>query len=480
MRLPGRSRTRSALLCLAVLLAVTGCGRSPADEIEDLFSVAVSPVSADRMTVHDMVQVGPSLVALASTDTRPAGFALRSDDGGLSWNQFETPLSDAIDGFDIDFALTPGTHLLLAGSWLVAFRYTSILDEVGSSGQQAVAVSDDLGSTWQLIDLPAPAGSVPFVWTAAEVDGRLTLGGTVQAAGDFTRAGYDQDAFDALIEAYDAALWVSSDPGSGFERLAAPQFDALPAAQLIRELVPFDGRLIALGGDSAFAAPQCCYLVAPTVAWESRDGGASWSPMAGLRQPGSGYARGPAAVVIDGRLVLRTGADRAELAPGSSTWTIQPLPEEYWPDADQIALPDGSAASTWSEDAACDCSVAYGGRLEDNALVARTPLRFDDCEDESVRGWTEAYPPGLIGDRVGALASCDDRGVQVASLAYSLDGGTSWETSRLNRFAPERSDLTIESFLFLPEDGVLVALLSVLSSSSEKGGLVSLRISSTA
>lgn len=428
------------------------------------------------MTVHNMVQVEDSLVALASTDDQPAGLILRSDDGGLSWSQFETPLPEAID---VNPALRPGPDLVLAGSWLVSFRSTSVVDEFGSVGQQAVAVSDDLGTTWQLADLPAPAGTEPFVWTAAEVDDRLILGGVVRASGDFAQAGYEEEAFNALIEAYDAALWVGSDPVSGFDRLAAPQFDGLPGAQLIGELIAFDGRLIAIGADSAFAAPPCCYLNPSTVAWDGRDGGASWSPTAGLPQPNPGY-QGEAAMVIDGKLVLRTGTERVALAPGSSSWTIQPQPEEYWPDADQIALPDGSAASTWSEDAACDCSVAYAGRLEDNVLVARTALRFDDCQDESVRGWTKAYAPGLIGDRVGALASCDDHGVDVASLAYSLDGGTSWETTRLNRFAPEGSDLTVGSFLFLPEDGVLVALLSVLSSSSEKGSLVSLRISSTA
>jgi len=130
------------------------------------------------MTVHNMVQVEDSLVALASTDDQPAGLILRSDDGGLSWSQFETPLPEAIDGFDVNPALRPGPDLVLAGSWLVSFRSTSVVDEFGSVGQQAVAVSDDLGTTWQLADLPAPAGTEPFVWTAAEVDDRLIPAGS--------------------------------------------------------------------------------------------------------------------------------------------------------------------------------------------------------------------------------------------------------------------------------------------------------------
>jgi len=51
-----RSRTRCALLCLAVLVGVAGCGESPTDEIDDLFSVVVSPVSAGS---DDRPQHGP-------------------------------------------------------------------------------------------------------------------------------------------------------------------------------------------------------------------------------------------------------------------------------------------------------------------------------------------------------------------------------------------------------------------------------------
>ncbi|MGI8653242.1 MAG: hypothetical protein ACR2I7_10655 [Geodermatophilaceae bacterium] len=80
-----------------------------------------------------MVQVEDSLVALASTDDQPAGLILRSDDGGLSWSQFETPLPEAIDGFDVNPALRPGPDLMLAGSWLVSFRSTSVVDEFGRS-----------------------------------------------------------------------------------------------------------------------------------------------------------------------------------------------------------------------------------------------------------------------------------------------------------------------------------------------------------
>jgi hypothetical protein len=483
------ARTLFALSGLIVLLVAAACGNGSPDQsgergnstIDGLFTVAASPVSEDRLVVDGMVEIEGSLVALASSDSRPAGPVFRSDDGGLSWNESETPLPDAIAGFDYqDHDFSPGAGLVVAGHWLVAFRSTSTVEltgDVRSFGQQAVAVSDDLGATWQLVDLPAPPGAEPFVWTAADVDGRLVLGGATQLVTDLPA---DRDeAFDVLSEAYDAAFWMSSDPAAGFERLAVPEFDGVPGAQLIGELVAFDGRLIAIGGDTTQAEPGCCYLNPLTVAWESSDGGASWAPMGGLPLPVRGYRGAPRSVLIDGELVLRTGLERVSLSPGSSSWAIQPLPDEYWPDADQIALPDGAAATTWSENGGCDCSVAFAGRLEDGAVVSRTELGFDDCQDESIRGSTASYAPGLIGDQVAALASCDDRGIQPASLAYSADGGMTWATERLTRFAPNGGDLAVESFVFLPEERVLVALLSVLSSPAQAGGLVALRISST-
>ena len=483
------SRTLFALTSLTVLLVAAACGNGPPDQsgergdstINGLFTVAASPVSEDRLVLDGMVEIEGSLVALASSDSRPAGLVFRSDDGGLSWNESETPLPDAIAGFDYqDHDFSPGAGLVVAGDWLVAFRSTSKVDMTGdvrSFGQQAVAVSDDLGATWQLADLPAPPGAEPFVWTAADIDGRLVLGGATQLVTDLPAD--REQAFDVLSEAYDAAFWTSSDPAAGFERLAASEFDGVPGAQLIGELVAFDGRLIAIGGDTTQAEPGCCYLNPLRVAWESSGGGGSWSPMGGLPLPGRGYRGAPASVLIDGELVLRTGLERVSLSPGSSGWAIQPLPEEYWADADQVALPGGAAAMTWSENRACDCSVASAGRLEQGAVVSRTELSFDDCQDESIRGSTVSYAPGLIGEQVAALASCDDRGVQAASLAYSADGGMTWATERLTRFAPNGGDLAVESFVFLSEERVLVALLSVLSSPSQAGGLVALRILST-
>lgn len=434
------------------------------------------------------------MVALASTEAHPAGIIVRSDDGGLNWSQFETPLPDAIEGLDEELALSPGTGLVAAGSWLVAFRSVAFAGNRELFGEQAVAVSHDLGATWQLVDLPAPTGSEPFVWTATEVDGRLVLGGATQVVLDLPDQGYD--SVEGLEQAYDAAFWVSGDPVAGFERLAAAQFDGTPDAQRISELVVFDGRLIALGGETGDPCPQtsissperCPPLKLPRVAWESRDGGVSWSPMNGLPldnprfRADVGYRGVRPSMIIDGSLVTRTGGPLVALAPGSSNWVPTPLFGSM-PDGDGVALTDDSAALTWNEDNACDCSIAYAGRAEDGGVVAQTELAFDDCRDQSPRGGTRSRAPGLIGGLVGGLASCDDLGSQVASLAYTLDGGTSWETARLGDFAPDGSDLVgVPAFLFLPEQGgVLIALLSVLGSDSRDGArIAALRIEAIA
>lgn len=56
---------------------------------------------------------------------------------------------------------------------------------------------------------------------------------------------------------------------------------------------------------------------------------------------------------------------------------------------------------------ACDCSVAYGGRLAAGRLT-RVELEFDDREDDSVRGYPQVRAPVLIADRILAIATCGD------------------------------------------------------------------------
>lgn len=475
-----RSRTYWALLCVAALGLISACGEWPGSgsaNIDGQFSVESSLASPDQLVLHDLVQAGEALVALASTNGRPAGTVLRSEDGGLSWTEIQTPLPDAFEGFESD-AIGPGTVLMVAGSWLVAVRATSRVDgyQGSSLGQQAVAVSADFGLTWQLVELPAPAGSEPLVWTASEVDGRLVLGGATQVLSDLPAD--SDEAFDIVGQAYDAAVWVSNGPIAGFERLAASQFDGLPDAQRITQLVVFDGRLIAIGGDSAGLNEGCCYQSFPTAAWESADSGETWSQMAGL--PLIDSFGSPPAFVSEEGLILRPGYERYILAPGASAWRSEPEFDDLAGQSTaEISLPDGSVALTFSADQACDCSRAFGGRVQDGRL-ALSEFSFDDCQDESHRGDTKVYGPGLVGDRVAAMASCDDRGAQVASLAYSGDGGASWDTARLADFAPDGSDLAVEDYVFLPEEGVLVALLSVLGTSTEDGSqIIALRISAT-
>lgn len=266
--------------------------------------------------------------------------------------------------------------------------------------RQAVAISRDLGSTWRLVDLPTPDGTTAIVTSAVEVDGALLIGGETQ-----TTTAVPSDPFAAYAvrtEAYDAAFWGGED-SSGFQRLAAGQFDGQPSAQVVKELVAFDDRLIAIGGDARFAPGECCFLDPVTMAWESSDGGASWASMAGLPLAGSVDGTELASRTIDGELNLRPdyGLGQVMLRPGSSTWVTRPVSDQYPPSAEEVSLPDGSVALTWMEDSACDCSVAFGGRLVDGQFT-RVELQFDDCEDDSLRGYTRVRAPVLLGDSIVA------------------------------------------------------------------------------
>lgn len=470
-----------ALLCISVLGIVTGCRDwSPnglpgnGEFFDGLFTVESSLVGEEPMVIEDLVSIGGWLVALASTHGALAGTILRSDDGGLSWSQSQD--LPPLDGADAPEAGVWEANLIVAGSWLVAVRSTDISGEL--SGQQAVAISRDHGVSWQPLDLPVPIGMMPLVWTATDVDGRLVLGGANQVAGRLVNP-------DILDHALDAALWItdlSAAPDAEPRMLAASQFQGVPFNQEITELLAFDGRLIAVGEDSA-ADP---YNPPSRVAWESRDRGVSWSPMAGLPVPEDGYHS--AAIVSGGTLVLPIDDFRMALAKGTSTWVRQRLPDGFPfdadglpSDADEVTLPDGSVALTWTA-WECDdgCPTAYGGRVEDGTLNA-TELSFDDCDNDLEEG-TKVHAPGRVGDQVIALADCYDGDDFVSSLAVSQDGGLSWATARLTEFAPPGRDLSFydANFLFLADDGVLVALMSVTGTDSPDGAqIVALRISAT-
>jgi len=419
-------------------------------DIATAYTVERTVVSEDALRVHDLIRVENSLIALASTADRRAGTVLRSEDEGRTWLEFQTPLADAIDGSPTIGAGYPRTGLVAAGPWLVAFR-SDLFDQQSPFYRQAVAVSRDLGTTWRLLDLPRPEGSGAIVRTAVAVDGRLILGGETQ-----TLAAVPTDsnaAFEVRGQAYDAAFWVG-DEIAGFQRLGATQFVGVPNAQMIWDLVAFDDRLVAVGGVDNTDA-QCCFLEMFTVAWESRDGGSSWVAMPGLPLPGSRNGSDLRPLLIDGQLIVRMDNAQAMLTQGSSTWQKRPLPESYWSHAEEVALADGSSALTWSEDVACDCSVAFGGRLDDGQST-RAELEFDDCEDDSVRGDTRVVAPVLVGDAVLALATCGDD----VWLASSLDGGISWDMQPLPGYDGDRTAVAIAGFAVLPDGDSIVVLLA--------------------
>jgi len=396
-------------------------------------------VSEDEFEVHDVVESKGSLLALASTRDHRAGTILRSDDGGLRWTQMPTPLADAIPAFDPHCSGAElETGLIVTGSWIVALRSdTYEVDNCIVVREQAVAISADLGQTWELIDLPAPAATEPRVWAATEVDGRLVLGGGTLAEGQIPEDTFE-DEYRVLGQAYDAALWVSEEPSVGFERLAAGQLDGLPGYQEFTELVAFDGRLFAVGNPI----------------WQSADGGLSWSPMDDVEALPWTWGAEPPAIVGEDELLIGGNA----LVRGSSTWASRRLPKDVFPGAGELLLPDGTSALTWNEDWPDDASVAAAGRLVEGEVVG-SELAFHNCGDSSEQGSTGVLGPGFVGDGIAALASCSDRGRAVTSLAHSQDAGQSWDTTRLTDYAPAGGDLILVSYVFVPEDAVLIALM---------------------
>lgn len=472
-----------ALLCLAMVVVMSGCdgwgpGAADLDRGSDGssgadFTISTTLVSEDRLYVQDLVQVQDSLVALATTEGSPGGLLLRSGDGGLSWSEFPTPLPDAISGScppiygncgwtSCSGGIGPGCDLMAAGPWLIAVRSSGSANHSLTLDRQAVFISEDHGTTWQLVDLPAPPGTAPFVWTAVEVDGRLMLGGTTLA---FFAPG-DHATLLAPAADPDVALWVSSDPATGFDRLAARQFDGVSGSERINELIRFEDRLIAVGAQSHVSYAGCCLEAVQVVAHQSRDNGVSWQPMTGL--PADALELVDAApTLVDGNLVIRAWPGQVVLEPGSDRWTVRPERGGLFaPFANEVGLPDGSIAVTWDDQpAGCECSLAYAGHIEDERLVSSSDLDFESCRSDSgANPSTRSFAPGIVGEHVVAITECDG----VAWLAFSFDGAHSWDTMPLPGpaeassagLAPASSGPFPQWFLFLPE-GVLVALMSI-------------------
>lgn len=439
------------LVCASIIAVLSACGSPSVADPSD-YVVERVPVGTTRLHILDLVRANNSIIALASTADRPAGVVVRSDDEGLTWSEHPTLLGEALDGTLAFNAGAPRTRLIATGSWLLAIRTDWLDPDSQLFYQQAVAVSRDLGSTWQLIDLPTPEGTTAIVASAVELDGALLIAGdtqeTVAVPSDPTAA------FAVRTEAYDAAFWTG-DEISGFQRLGATQFDGQPSAQVVKEVVAFDDRLIAIGGDAQFAPAECCFLDPVTVAWESSDDGASWARMAGLPLAGSVDGTDVPSQTIDGQLTLTPdyGLGQVMLSPGSSTWELGPLPDQNSPSAQAVSLPDGSSALTWVEDSACDCSVAFGGRLSDGQLT-RVELEFADCEDDSIRGDTRVRAPVLLGDSIVAFATCGDD----VWLASSSDGGASWETQPLPGYDGDVTATGIGGFVVAADQETIIAL----------------------
>jgi len=499
MRSKELSAAWKSYLCVAILALVTACANFPAvhpaqkdadasgerssgsEILGDQFSVLSSPVSQDLLEIHGLVVSGGSLVALASTAESRARTVLRSDDGGVNWTQAES-IPDIADLTSSSYVTV---SLMAAGNWLVAVRSGERTDSV-LSPEQSVAISSDAGSTWRLVDLPVPDGALPVVSSATEVDGRLVLGGTTQTVRDGDDPGRAQ--------AYDAALWVNADTATQFERLATATFDGIAFNQQILQLVLFDGQLIAIGTDST-SDPN--YPPPPVVAWASTDGGQSWAQMAGLLGPGGFHEDLRPALVIGDSLVLRFAESQMALASGSNTWLDRPH-DGYSSHADELALPDGGTAVTWTDREACEqgCSIGYAGRIQDETVQ---PTRLDsiaDCahpalEEDPEDPQVEPHAPGLIGDQVTALVACG----WGAGLAFSGDGGESWTTAQLYESGADGEMLSVircydpqdfygAAYVYLPDQDALVALMMVSSTftTSQDGGIsgriVALRISS--
>src|SRR3546814_606045 len=129
----------------------------------------------------------------------------------MSWTTEETPLAGAFEQRPFNYwEIAPDRPALSgAGGWVVATRRVPDAPDPFFA-VQAVAISSDMGITWETVDLPAPDGMVGVVHAAAEIDGELLLAGAVQkppAPGEPPLGGQEQ--FDQRRAAYDARYGVA-------------------------------------------------------------------------------------------------------------------------------------------------------------------------------------------------------------------------------------------------------------------------------
>lgn len=213
----GGAATGLVLVLVLVLAACGGGGKSEAANVTE--RIAGGRVEAEAVAVvdeplilNDVITYGDVVVGLASrTADLEGGVVVRSQDGGMSWTTEETPLAGAFEQRPFNYwEIAPDRPALSgAGGWVVATR--TVPDAPDSFfAVQAVAISSDMGITWETVDLPAPDGMVGVVHAAAEIDGELLLAGAVQkppAPGEPPLGGQEQ--FDQRRAAYDARSGVA-------------------------------------------------------------------------------------------------------------------------------------------------------------------------------------------------------------------------------------------------------------------------------
>jgi hypothetical protein len=463
------------LVVSALVAALPGCGNEPGDGVSSADMQVERTFVGPATRVEDVTSDGSAVAVLTSTaGPGTADGVVVSTDAGETWTEHDTTLG-ALGGTPASeyWSIGPRARLWLVDGHLVAVRTVGI-DSAPADGwserlRQEVAISDDLGSSWRAVHLPASDGHVPIVASVAVHGATIVLVGAVQRA-DIPVTPDIQD-FGRSMEAYDAAVWTSDDEGTTFRRAGTATFDGAPGQQSLSHVTWFDDRFVAIGNDSNLAVQRssCCNADLGPSSFASPDG-RTWTLLTGL-DDGPGSYRDmviqPPTVDRDG-LVAVGFASRRVLGAGVQAWQRVELAgatgnyEQDVPATAQVTglAADGSAAATWVMDSACDCEVAYGGHVgPDGQEVTR--LRFDRCEDTSVRGQTGVGTPHRLGRTVVALAWCNDHDQQMAALATSTDDGRTWKTASLGPWAPTRLPGGADSGLAIrmrPTSGVRFAV----------------------
>jgi hypothetical protein len=475
----GRAAAVAILAAGGVLAAACGAGGgtgSPGEVAGGRIAVEHSALGDRPLALNGVAAaVDDAVVVLASeTSESEAGVALRSDDEGRTWSTTATGLADAVDGVShLEFELPFDPQLLVAGDWLVATRTVSddggalaypAPPSGGSVPRQAVVVSADRGRTWEPVDVPHPEGGGALVLSAAEIDGRLHLGGTERRPGE---------GADPAVSPYGAAMWVRADDGA-LAPVPAPGPGGT-GTEVVRDLAVLAGRVVAMVGVGPAPGEHraCCFADLATTAWE-RDDDRSWSPMRGLHVPRNTMS---SLREEGGSLVMATWQRRLVLEPGADGWVDRPLPDDVFPDADVVVLPDGGAAVTWTEELGDDL-WAYVGRIVDGS--ADTVLLYEDeCGADR---HTFVHRPVLLGSTVVATAGAcapDDGGGDDPALAWSADGGATWEVDLIGPAHVDDLDLAYDGGRLLvieggagPDDDVLLAFATEAHELSDSGDLL--------